>query len=74
MWQFIPSTAEKYGLRTGPLKDEPVVDLLDERHDFAKSTAAAARYLRDIYTTETGLPVDPNEARKPQTADPGTEH
>jgi len=52
MWQFIPSTAEKYGLRTGPLKDEPVVDLLDERHDFAKSTAAAARYLRDIYTTD----------------------
>ncbi len=30
--------------------------------------------LRDIYTTETGLPVDPNEARKPQTPDPGTEH
>ncbi len=52
MWQFIPSTAEKYGLRTGPLKDEPVVDLLDERHDFAKSTTAAARYLRDIYTTD----------------------
>jgi membrane-bound lytic murein transglycosylase D len=52
MWQFIPSTAEKYGLRTGPLKDEPVVDVLDERHDFAKSTTAAASYLRDIYTTD----------------------
>ena len=52
MWQFIPSTAEKYGLHIGPLKDEAVVDLLDERHDFEKSTWAAARYLRDIYTTD----------------------
>jgi hypothetical protein len=52
MWQFIPSTAEKYGLRVGPLKDEAVVDLLDERHNFDKSTRAAASYLRDIYTTD----------------------
>ncbi len=52
MWQFIPSTAQKYGLRNGPLKDEAVVDLLDERHDIARSTNAAARYLRDIYTTD----------------------
>ena len=52
MWQFIPTTAEKYGLRIGPLKDEATVDPLDERHNFAKSTEAAARYLRDIYTTD----------------------
>jgi membrane-bound lytic murein transglycosylase D len=52
MWQFIPSTAEKYGLRSGPLKDEPLTDPLDEREDFAKSTTAAARYIRDIYTTD----------------------
>jgi soluble lytic murein transglycosylase-like protein len=52
MWQFIPATGEKYGLRIGPLKDEAKLDLLDERHDFRKSTAAAARYLRDIYTTD----------------------
>jgi pSer/pThr/pTyr-binding forkhead associated (FHA) protein len=52
MWQFIPSTAERYGLRTGPLKAEPVMDLLDERHHIQKSTLAAARYLRDIYTTD----------------------
>ncbi len=52
MWQFIPSTAEKYGLRIGPLKEDAVVDLLDERHNFDKSTRAAASYLRDIYTTD----------------------
>ncbi len=52
MWQFIPSTAERYGLRIGPLKDDAVVDLLDERHNFDKSTRAAASYLRDIYTTD----------------------
>ncbi len=52
MWQFIPSTGGKYGLQIGPLKDQAVVDPLDERHDFQKSTAAAARYLRDIYTTD----------------------
>jgi hypothetical protein len=52
MWQFIPATAEKYGLRTGPMKEKPVVDVLDERHSFSKSTRAAARYLRDIYTTD----------------------
>lgn len=52
MWQFIPTTAEKYGLRVGPLKDEARVDLLDDRHNFEKSTRAAARYLRDIYTTD----------------------
>lgn len=52
MWQFIPSTAQRYGLKVGPLKDDPEVDLLDERHDVAKSTEAASRYLRYIYTTD----------------------
>jgi len=52
MWQFIPSTAREYGLRVGPRKDERVVDLQDERHDFKKSTRAAARYLQDIYSTK----------------------
>lgn len=52
MWQFIPATAERYGLQTGPLKDEAVADILDERHNIQKSTMAAARYLRDIYTTD----------------------
>ncbi len=52
MWQFIPSTAAKYGLRPGPLVEERKPDPRDERHHFGRSTLAAARYLRDIYTTE----------------------
>ena len=52
MWQFIPSTAANYGLRTGPLVHKRQRDLLDDRHHFGRSTLAAARYLRDIYDTE----------------------
>jgi membrane-bound lytic murein transglycosylase D len=52
MWQFIPKTARRYGLRLGPRKGRPVVDFQDERHDFGKSTRAAARYLQEIYSTE----------------------
>lgn len=52
MWQFIPQTAERYGLQPGPLLGEPRPDPLDERHDFEKATSAAARYLYDIYTTD----------------------
>lgn len=52
LWQFIPSTAEAYGLRLGPLRGDPRYDPSDERHDVAKSTAAAARYLEDLYTTD----------------------
>ena len=52
MWQFIPSTADAYDLNTGPLVGEPIPDPDDDRHDFRKSTLAAARYLKDIYTTD----------------------
>ncbi|MCP4622598.1 MAG: FHA domain-containing protein [bacterium] len=52
MWQFIPSTAADYGLRVGPLAKERVRDPEDERHDFERSTLAAARYIRYIYDTE----------------------
>ena len=49
MWQFIPDTALDYGLKIGPFVDYPRYDPRDERHDFRKSTQAAARYIRDLY-------------------------
>ena len=52
MWQIIPPTGQAYGLRLGPLRGERLYDPTDERHNVAKSTAAAARYLEDLYTTD----------------------
>ncbi len=52
LWQLIPSTAEAYGLRLGPLQGDRSFDSQDERHDPAKATTAAARYLEDIYSTD----------------------
>jgi membrane-bound lytic murein transglycosylase D len=52
MWQFIPQTGAKYGLKIGPLADLPRVDVGDDRYDYVKETNAAARYLRDLYTTD----------------------
>jgi membrane-bound lytic murein transglycosylase D len=51
MWQFIPATAQRYGLDPGPYANEKMVDPGDERHDFQASTKAAARYLQDVYGT-----------------------
>ncbi len=52
MWQFIPSTAVFYGLRTGPLQHLRRPDPRDERHDFEKSTKAAAEYIKTIYDSD----------------------
>jgi pSer/pThr/pTyr-binding forkhead associated (FHA) protein len=52
MWQFIPETGAKYGLTIGPLSRFPRPDPGDDRHDWEKSTRAAARYIKDIYATD----------------------
>ncbi len=52
MWQFIPGTARDFGLKTGPLSKVKKPDPQDDRHNFEKSTKAAAKYLRLIYDTE----------------------
>ncbi len=51
-WQFLPQTAEEFGLVPGPMANETVYDELDERFDFDKATRAAAKYLKHIYSTE----------------------
>jgi membrane-bound lytic murein transglycosylase D len=52
MWQFMPTTAREYGLRTGPLIEIARPDPRDDRHKVKKSTLAASKYIRDIYETE----------------------
>jgi soluble lytic murein transglycosylase-like protein len=50
IWQFIPTTAQDYGLTIGPLAGERVYDPADERFDFPLATNAAAQYLLKLYT------------------------
>lgn len=52
MWQFIPETGAKYGLRIGPLFQTPRPDPGDERQNWEKATGAAARYIKDLYSTD----------------------
>lgn len=52
MWQFVPETATKYGLRIGPLSDLRRPDPADERDQFEKATKAASQYLKDLYATD----------------------
>ncbi len=52
MWQFIPDTAQRYGLKIGPFYKTNTYDPFDERFHFEKATHAAARYIRDISNTD----------------------
>ncbi|QQS36576.1 MAG: FHA domain-containing protein [Ignavibacteriales bacterium] len=52
IWQFIPQTAQRYGLKIGPLSHQQVYDPGDERFNFPKATSAAAQYIKYIYNTD----------------------
>ena len=52
MWQFIPETAVRYGLKIGPLAEFRRPDPADDRQRFDRATKAAAKYLKDLYTSE----------------------
>jgi membrane-bound lytic murein transglycosylase D len=52
LWQIIPSTAQEYNLKVGPLKDERIYDPSDERHNELRSSDAAVRYLAYLYSTK----------------------
>jgi peptidoglycan lytic transglycosylase D len=52
MWQFIPETAVKYGLKVGPLLDLRRPDTGDDRDHWDKETQAAAHYIKDLYSTD----------------------
>ena len=52
MWQFMPATANHYGLQVGPLIAQPDFDPRDQRFDPVQASDAAARYLADLYRDE----------------------
>ena len=52
MWQFIPKTANDYGLKVGPLVTSPDVDVADDRMHWDRATKAAAAYIKFLYSTD----------------------
>lgn len=52
MWMFIPDTARRFGLTIGPLAAQKRPDPADDRHNWEKSTKAAAAYIKEIYYTD----------------------
>ena len=52
MWQFEPQTAAKYGLKLGPLVDDPRPDVMDDRDHYDRETVAAGKYIKDMYSTD----------------------
>jgi membrane-bound lytic murein transglycosylase D len=52
MWMFIPETGVRYGLKIGPLAAFRRPDVADDRHNWEKATRAAARYIKEIYSTD----------------------
>ena len=52
MWQFIPDTAVKYGMKMGPLVNMRRPDPADDRHHWDVETRAAARYMKDLYASD----------------------
>jgi hypothetical protein len=51
-WQLLTSTAQQYGLDTGPLAALREYDPQDQRFDFMKATSAGIKYIKQIYSTE----------------------
>jgi pSer/pThr/pTyr-binding forkhead associated (FHA) protein len=52
MWQFISATASRYGLKVGPLYDQPAYDPRDERFEWQKATTAAMRYIKELSASD----------------------
>ena len=52
MWQFIPETGKRFGLNIGPLAAQSSVDQFDDRFNWEKATPAAAKYIKEIYSTD----------------------
>jgi membrane-bound lytic murein transglycosylase D len=52
MWQFIPETGKRFGLNSGPLAAQAGFDQFDDRLNWEKATPAAAKYIKEIYSTD----------------------